>query len=158
MIRRTIPELVAKYRLNPAIREVYVEGEFDRRVIRWYLNSKHLRDVAVVRVEMVEVPAEVLAQHGLSDGQKSRVVGLGMVLSGMCGAGMAQATCVIDTDNDRILDKPAMCTCVISTDYTSMEMYFVRVSLLAKYFQVILGYEDIDVVDLLRLKFWLNSI
>ena len=55
MTRRTIPELVAKYRLNPGVREVYVEGEFDRRVIRWYLNSKQLRDVAVIRVEVVDV-------------------------------------------------------------------------------------------------------
>jgi hypothetical protein len=150
MIRRTIPELAAKYRLNPGVREVYVEGEFDRRVIRWYLNSKRLRDVAVIRVEMVDVPSAVLFRHRLSDGEKSRVIGLGMELSGIFGNALAQATCVIDADNDRILNKPVWCNCVISTDYTSMEMYFVQASLLAKYFQAILGYEDIDVVDLLR--------
>jgi hypothetical protein len=150
MIRRTIPELVAKYRLNPGVREVYVEGEFDRRVVRWYLNSKQLRDVAVIRIEMVDVPSAVLSRHALSDGAKSQVIGLGMELSTVCGAALTQATCVIDADNDRILDKPPWCNCVVPTDYTSMEMYLVRASLLAKYFQAVLGCEDLDVVDLLR--------
>ena len=56
MVRRTIPELTAKYRLNPLIRDVFVEGRFDRMILRWFFDAVKLKDVTVVQIQLVEVP------------------------------------------------------------------------------------------------------
>lgn len=45
--RRTIPELVARYILEPSLRDVYVEGSDDRALIKWFLEQHERSDYSI---------------------------------------------------------------------------------------------------------------
>lgn len=150
MVRRTIREIAAKYKLNPGVRDVYVEGPFDRDILRWYFETQGMRDVTVLQIELIEVPIAILVKYQLDDGEKSRVIALGRELTSIFGNGFSQAKFVVDADCDRLLAKTVDCEHVLVTDYTCMEMYFVSDSLLAKFIGAVLGCDGVDVRDLLK--------
>lgn len=150
VVRRTIPEIVAKYRLNRGVRDVYVEGPFDRNILRWFFDASHVKGVAVLQIELIDVPSEILVKYQLSDGARSRVIALGRELASVFGANLAQARFVVDADCDRLLAKTVDSEHVFVTDYTCMEMYLVRDSLLAKYLHAVLGCDGVDIRELLQ--------
>lgn len=150
MERLLIRELVARYKLEPDIRDIYVEGKFDSDIVRWYLKNSGYSNVAVLRTEDVELPASLLSKYGLAPGEKSRVLALASELATHTGQESTQVTCVVDADCDRILGKKIDCGLVLTTDYTCMEMYLANEQLLGKFFNLVLGIDEIDVSALLK--------
>lgn len=67
MIRRTIPELVAKYKLNSSVRDVFVEGQSDRKLLRWFMAAKGYDAAAVLEIDLIDVPPDMLAKYGLAE-------------------------------------------------------------------------------------------
>jgi hypothetical protein len=150
VIRRTIPEIVAKYKLNPRVRDVYVEGAFDRKVLRWFFDEIRATDVGVFEITLIDIPSSLLRRHGLGEGERSRVIALGRELARLNEGTGTQAICVVDADYDRILQASVEGGPILLTDYTCMEMYFVYPSVLAKYFRAVLGVERLEIDVLLR--------
>ena len=50
-LRRTISELLARYELEPSLRDVYVEGVFDREVITRCCDSGSDGVIAVYEID-----------------------------------------------------------------------------------------------------------
>ena len=49
--RRTIAELVARYELEPTLRDVYVEGRFDSAVLTWLFRERGCVDAVVYEID-----------------------------------------------------------------------------------------------------------
>lgn len=93
----TIEELLARYDLEPELRDVFVEGAFDREVLSHHLESS-ASGHAFYEIDTVDVPANVLAFHGLSSGNKQRVIALSNELAKVPAA--ARVFCLVDRDLD----------------------------------------------------------
>ena len=95
--RWTIPELVARYELEPELIDVFVEGSLDREILTHAIPRASLGPV-FYEVDSVHVPAEVLQKYGMSSGNKQRVIALAKELSVLPEG--AKVTCLVDRDLD----------------------------------------------------------
>lgn len=100
--RRTINELVARYELEPELRDLYVEGVFDKDVISACLASSNEIGIAVYEIDGVDVPAELVFSHGLTDGNKQRVIVLARELQSTLSCDCS-VVCLVDRDLDHWL-------------------------------------------------------
>ncbi|MCI0463285.1 MAG: DUF4435 domain-containing protein [Gemmataceae bacterium] len=156
--RHTIDELRAKYDLEPSLRDVYVEGGLDAAVVEWVLRENGCRNAAVYEIETVDVPVEVLARHGLDDGEKGRVIGLCLELQGHLQSDN-QVTGIVDRDYDHLVGKTYACPLLLFTDYTCMEMYFFDETVITKFLHFVLRRPDQSTSALLmRLQAVLQEI
>jgi Protein of unknown function (DUF4435) len=93
----TIAELLARYDLEPELRDVFVEGGLDREVL-----SNHFRASAsghaFYEIDTVDVPDQLLARHGLTSGNKQRVIALSNELAKVPQS--ARVFCLVDRDLD----------------------------------------------------------
>jgi len=62
MEKRTIEELLTLYELEPAIKDVFVEGPIDRAFFETVLRYARLGDVQVSEIEVIEIPEAVLGR------------------------------------------------------------------------------------------------
>lgn len=140
MTRRTLRELMARYRLEPTLREAFVEGSHDASILQWVL-SDSARNLAITPVEVVDVPYELLAQYGLSDGNRGRVLALGLELDKHGQAGLAR--CVADRDFLFLLEvESPRAETIIYTDYACIDVYVLESSSLNKFLQLGLGVQE----------------
>lgn len=124
--RRTIEELVARYVLEPQLRDVFVEGCFDRRVIRWFARELNLLHVGAYEIDGVEIDAGSLIDMGLQDNKRGRVIFLAIQLAAVLGQDSCTITCIADRDFDHFCGSKFNCGMLLYSDLSSMEMYFYR--------------------------------
>ena len=51
-----IESLLTKYELEPEIKDLFVEGPTDKRILRWFFKKAGLTDVDVFEITDVDVP------------------------------------------------------------------------------------------------------
>ncbi len=139
--KRTIEELAARYDLEPTLRDVYVEGAFDARIVEWVLRHAECHLAAVYEIDTVNVPPEVLAKYGLDDGNKGRVIALCFELQGSVKSS-PQVSGVIDRDYDPLVGRYYTSDLLMQTDFACMEMYFFDAIILKKYCHHILRKDE----------------
>ena len=66
-IRHTLDELVARYELEPDLRDIYVEGKTDKLFLEWFLRNRGIEDIAVYEIETVDISADKLFEPQLKD-------------------------------------------------------------------------------------------
>ncbi len=138
---RRIAELVERYRLEPSLRDVYVEGNTDRRFLKWYFEGKGYVDAVVYGIQTVEVPSDVVERHGFEVGNRGRVLALGAELVGALGEHAKQATCIADRDFDSVLGSYDYGPLTLLTDGSCLETYFFDQECVGKLFGVCLRAE-----------------
>lgn len=126
--RRTIDDLLAIYQFERTIKHVFVEGRYDRVLIDWFITESTqrgmpVRDCYVYEIGDIDVPNTVVIAHGLSEGERARVIALALELEGNLAAGSTRATCVADRDFADLLHEVFAANCLLLTDYACMEMY-----------------------------------
>ena len=95
--RWSISELQARYQLEPQLADVFVEGTFDREVLSrafGYAAQPHV----FYEIDVVDVSANTLAKHGLTSGNKQRVIALSRELNTVPAE--SQVLCLADRDLD----------------------------------------------------------
>lgn len=131
--RRHVTEVVTLHELEPELHNVYVEGEFDAAVISRYLNSTVGRaSIQVLPIGLVDIPSEMLAQRGLSSGERQRVIVLALELEAQLGGDCSSASCVIDSDLDAVLGISHVSPLLARTDFPTMEGYLLSSQSLAR--------------------------
>ncbi len=120
--RRSIADLRARYTLEPSLRDVFVEGAFDRDALTQAVKSNGQSNRVVYEIATVDVPDSDLARHGLSCGNKQRVVVLARELSGLDAS--CPLRCIVDRDLDHWFGRIECTPRLIWTDYCSLELYF----------------------------------
>lgn len=147
--RRRLDEVIVRYELEPELRDIFVEGARDSRLIKWFLREKGIEDCAIYEVSTVEIPTDILSKYNLDEhhnNNRGRVVALALELESALGEQAQQATCIIDSDFDLLLSEEERfadllsicaeecadiffvlslsCSTLLKTDYTSLEIYF----------------------------------
>ena len=121
--KRIMSEMVAQYTLEPQLRDVYVEGEFDRDLYRLVLRERRLTDFDVVSIGDVELDPAVLLAYGLTDGKRQRVEALALELEKELKGGQCAVACVVDADLDHHLPEVRNCEFLLRTDYSTADVY-----------------------------------
>jgi hypothetical protein len=149
MNKWTIRELSVRYKLEPEIRDVFVEGKTDKALFQWFLTRAGCIEARVYSIECVEIPAAAMAPLGLSEGNKQRVIALAFQLNVAMGDKALQFTCIVDADEDRLLRVLMTIPQLLWTDFSSLEAYLFDEVHLTKFIRVALGSEDVNVRELL---------
>ncbi|HKV05937.1 MAG TPA: hypothetical protein VJO53_12645 [Candidatus Acidoferrales bacterium] len=116
-------ELVVRYRLEPTVREIFVEGKSDAGVITRFLRSIGRRDVTVYEISSVHIPADSVIASGQPDNVRGRVIYLAFRFQAELAAGSRAATCVADRDYDLVLGREYRCPFLLFIDHSCLEMY-----------------------------------
>lgn len=122
--RRTIDELVTTYQLEPTIRHIFVEGEFDSDIFELcYKNNAAFP--TVYAIDSIDVPSDLVANYELTDGNKQRVITLACELYARLNKISSSYWCFVDKDLDHWLHPPLKNTPrLIWSKYCSAELYF----------------------------------
>lgn len=147
MERKKLAELVSRYKLHPTFRDIYVEGPFDKHLLKWVLRELGKSDVAIYDINTIEVSNS--ADSPEEGGARGRVLSLVRDLERELGPDRKTPTGIIDGDFDFALGITRPEKLLLVTDYSSMEMYAFSVSCLQKFLTVGLGIERDDVASLL---------
>ncbi len=147
-IRRTLDELSALYRLEPNLKDLFVEGYSDKVFIEWYLRDITPHSVSVYPIDLVDVPDEVLTKHGLSTGNRSRLLALSCELTENFQCRL-KILCVVDRDFEDYRPTIAYNSYVIFTDCNSLELYAFTPKTMEKFAAVALGGFRMPVPDLM---------
>ena len=148
-IRRSMEELVARYELEPELRDIYVEGRADSMFFQWFLERSGKPNAAVYEIGTVNVPYDVLHKHGLDDGERGRVIGLALELDRKL-LHPHQVTCIADKDFDTILGKEYSCSSLLLTDYSSLEMYAFNERNMGKFISLVVRTDAVTPTNLIN--------
>ena len=121
--RLPLPELITEYTLHSDRRHLFVEGQLDQAVLKWYLEPHVDIDNKLYVIDSVEITAEKLGEHGLTEGQKNRLICLARELDAHLPKDVNPVLCVVDADFDYLLDSLVETRFLSYTDGTSLEMY-----------------------------------
>jgi Protein of unknown function (DUF4435) len=146
--RRTLEELVARYELEPELRDIYVEGYSDYLFFQWFLDKSKCQNSAVYEIDTVQIAEEILVQHGLDNGNRGRVIALALELERKL-VHPHQATCVADRDFDAITGRTFSCGILLFTDYSCLEMYTFNECALSKFLSIVVRTSAISARQLL---------
>ena len=119
--RWSIPELLARYELEPELSDVFVEGAFDREVLALAFTDPRTRPT-FYEIDAVEVPTAVLSKHGLNSGNRQRVVALSKELGSL--PHVAKVVCLADRDLDHWFGALSTTGRLRWTIYCSIEGHF----------------------------------
>ena len=133
---RTLEDLIARYELEPQLRDIYVEGSSDKSLIEWFLKEMGIDGAVVYEICTVQIDKEKVAVYGEEDNNKGRVITLAHEMESILGKEALQITCIADSDFDLILNKKYDCRLIIFTDYSSLEMYLFNENCMDKYFRL----------------------
>jgi len=119
--RWTVGELLARYELEPELFDVFVEGAFDREVLS---QQKSFASVGrtFYEIDAVDVPAGLLAAHGLTSGNKQRVIALSRELAR--APTCARVVCLVDRDLDHWFGSTVSTTRLRWSVFCSLENHF----------------------------------
>jgi hypothetical protein len=122
--RRELRELLAGYELEPSLRDVFVEGDFDRDVLARCApdaSSGHC-GFAVYSIDSVNITNAQLADCGLTNGNKQRVIALARLLAATSSGNCYR--CVVDRDLDHWFGPLEEARGLRWTHCASLEVYF----------------------------------
>ena len=120
---RKVSELVARYKLEPSLRDVFVEGRVDAQFVGRILRNLGLRNVIPYEVKTVEVPPGEVISRGYEDGKRGRVLYLASEFEQTLAPESAAVTCVADRDYDYLLGRTHTSPFLLLVDYSCSEMY-----------------------------------
>jgi hypothetical protein len=107
------------------MRDVFVEGEFDQAIVRWFVDAccSDGLSVGVYPIDEIDVPAGVLKRYGLNTSNRSEVIALSLELESHFGSQFTRVTGVIDKDTAGLVDDVIECDLILKSDFSCVEMY-----------------------------------
>jgi hypothetical protein len=139
--RKQVAELITQYKLHPELRDIYVEGSWDKGLVEWVVRTAGITEFVVYDVDTVFIPSEVLAKHGFNEGQhgkKERVVTLAFELQDHV-KNESQVSCLADRDYDTLLGRNYKSPLLLMTDFSCQEMYFLNEEVIGKFLALVVG-------------------
>jgi hypothetical protein len=135
--RREPEELFAKYHLHPNLLDIYVEGDFDFDFLNLIFEDLNVPTASVFSIDDINIPGETIDYFGLHHGSnKQRLLALGHLFDSQFGKRSTNVTCLVDIDNDRVLQKTPEIHHVSHTDYTCAESYFLNSATIKRFLTI----------------------
>jgi len=139
-VKRELDEVLALYKLEPSLKDIYVEGVNDARILRWFLSKNGQHDITVYDIQLVDIPKNLFEGAGLNpDCTRNHVILLSEKLSHGLAGGRRGIRCIADVDFDRHLGACRKNDVLQYTDYTCMEMYLFNEKTLERFVNFVLG-------------------
>ena len=139
---RPLRELRTLYEAKPQIRDVIVEGRSDARFIKWYLSERQLFALAHAVDDRAEIPSSQVLSFDGEVGPRGRVIGVAHQVDEWKLA-KTTVTCIIDSDRAALLEAPtAFPGCLLTTDFGSMEVYFLQTRPFSQFLRLVLGRDE----------------
>jgi hypothetical protein len=130
--RRTIDELIVLYRRERSLHDVVVEGDRDRSLFRWFA-SRRAPSAGVLTVDHIDIPSQLIVGHGERPGRRGAVITLALEIAERAPDVLAsQLTCVADRDGEDVSQLNESVPGLLSTDYSSIELYYFQERVLEK--------------------------
>lgn len=138
-LRRTLEEIHTLYKLEPELRDLYVEGHTDAHFFRWYLNSRGITAVSVYPADQLDVPEEILKKHSLQKcSSRGRLLAFSYELANSPAS--QRVFCIADRDFDRCCGRAYRNACLNWTDGNSLELYALTRTVFRKFLALVLGW------------------
>lgn len=131
--RRRIDELRTRYELEPELDDVYLEGAFDKEIIDAAVRDTFELFRPTYSIDDIEVSAEILESHGLTEGNRQRVVAFSIELNLPKETGVRM---VVDRDFEDWHPELPDSSGLVTTKYCDVETVFFHEDFLRK---VVLG-------------------
>lgn len=123
-------ELVVKYKLEPTLKELFVEGETDKAFIFNYTNKRRL-DYRVHSIENINTSS--LVQPGERNlGKKQLLEKLSIYFEYNLGVRKMCVYCICDKDEDKFITIPIVNSYILHTDFSCLESYAFNSTVLGK--------------------------
>lgn len=135
--RRTLHDVKVRLQKEPSIREMYVEGLYDRDFFKWILEKLGCNDVKVYPISVLDVSNDLVMQLGLTSGDRQRVQTAANAFSENFDL-HGRLLFIIDSDMDYLLDKAGYQAPLKGTGGTSAELIFWKKQVLVKFAQMVL--------------------
>lgn len=151
--RATIEELALRYQLEPTMRDVFVEGQYDQTIISWFIGQccANKSVIAVTQIDEVNIPVELLKRHGLTTGNRSEVIALCLELQDRLGPSLPSATGIVDLDTSLILGNDPECAFLLKSDFSCIEMYLFSDNCLQKTLELVFPKVKLSAENVLKL-------
>ncbi|KGM53096.1 hypothetical protein N800_11140 [Lysobacter daejeonensis GH1-9] len=130
-LRMRIHELEARYELEPGLKDVFVEGAFDKELLTEGCSTGVNQGRVYYEIDAVDVPNEVVTALGLTLGNKQRVIALAKALEGLDEE--CEYRCLVDRDLDGWIGGITHVARLKWTRFTSVEAYFIRSDVVKRY-------------------------
>jgi hypothetical protein len=147
--RHTIEELLTRYELEPELRDVFVEGESDRRLLDWFFERAGLTAARTYTINLVRIPSAVLEE--LTDGNggnRGRVIALALIFGRELANDCTSPFCLIDKDFGDVDCSSHETRYLHTTDFATVEGYAIGKTKFDKLFQLYFGRErNLDHID-----------
>jgi hypothetical protein len=128
--RKTIEELLALYKLEKDIKDLYVEGESDKHFLEWHLGQIGIAQPDIYTIETIYIPSEYLFEKGYEDNNRDRILYLISILND--GKNFGKYKGIIDQDILYFTREFPFEDNILTTDYACFEMYAYNVDVMTK--------------------------
>ncbi len=123
--RKTVAELIARYKLEPSLKDLYVEGAADVRVMRKFSRELKL-PIEVYAIDGIDCPVESVTLGNFANNAKGRVQWLADELDKAKTPVNCSVRCIVDRDFDFLIGESYENPLLLYTQFSSMEGYFIN--------------------------------
>jgi len=145
--RRTLDELLALHELESGVKDIFVEGDLDARLIRWYLLRRGHRHIQVYKIDAIDIDSNI--DCDTINGNRHRIVALAQLLRDFDKP--EKISCICDQDFETwfpTIEDP--CPSLLFTDFANLEGYVWNSVVFEKFLSVVVGSREVTWVDLSR--------
>ncbi len=118
--RRQLNEVITRYKLEPTLDDVYVEGRFDKQLLDKAFKELKI-DRPVYEIDTIDITDEVIKKHGLTRGEKQEIIAL---CSELDLDDISKVRFLVDTDMDEHLNTVLAKSGLVYTNYCDLEGEF----------------------------------
>ncbi len=119
--------------MEPTLRDIFVEGTYDEKIIRTFLRGEDPALTSVFVINSVEVEDEILNKHSLTRGERNELIAFAREIFESLGQ-VPGFTGVIDADYDYLLGDASNAQLLLRTDFTCMESYFIETATIDRFY------------------------
>lgn len=131
--RRTFKEVLSLYKVEPTLRDIYVEGLTDKSMIKCLIKKHSILDIRVIEISEVNFDELYGDYPQLKNRNKKKVIKLAMELERSLSTSLKYVMCIIDQDFDIVLKNKLVYYYLYKTDYFSMESYCICENIMDKF-------------------------
>lgn len=149
----TLNELITRYEDEPNLCDIYVEGNTDKHLIKWFLEQHGYRAVQDFNISDgndLNISGEELKQRDLIDNNRSRVIAVALEMQKELKVMPKHLSCLVDKDVDWLFKKEyPSCEGLLFSDYCDLEMYLFNEAVIDKFLHLVLCTSKISANQLL---------
>lgn len=139
--RRNISELQTLYSLEPSLRDLFVEGEYDKVFINSLYKNNPSQLRVIYSIDSINVPDESLKAVNLTRGNKQEVIALIFALGTISTISYKG---LVDKDLDQWTGNLLTIPNLIHTEYVCLESYFVTSNII---YDLLVTYAEAKIAD-----------